>query len=155
MTDPTDPEEERFNQSQAQRDFDGLYSSLQIYGESVVAQGPPGEIAEKEAAVMAYRWILAKMIREGADPRNPVTNEPVPTFLDDPETSARTVWDSIRHLDDPDHDAHSSATDAFQQLDGFIKFKVLDTDFEEVGEQLERIRSCLSRLKDTHAELVS
>jgi len=31
---------------------------------------------------------------------------------------------------------------------------VLDTDFEEVEEQLERIRSCLSRLKDTHAELV-
>lgn len=137
------------------RDFDGLYSSLQVHRESVLAQGPPAKIVEQEAAVLAYRWILAKMIREGADPRNPITNDPVPPFLHDPEASARAVWDSIRHLGDPGHAAHASATEAFQHLDGFIKFKVLDTESDEVGQQLERVRECLYRLKETHADLTS
>lgn len=156
----TDSEGERPDQARSQqgvsgRDFDGLYSSLQVYRESVLAQGPPAEIVGKEAAVLAYRWILARMIREGADPCNPVTNDPMPTFLYDPKKSARGVWNSIRHLTDPDHDAHSSATEAFQHLDGFIKFKVLDSDSEEVEEQLERVRRCLHRLKETHTELTS
>ncbi len=153
----TDPEGERFDQSRAQQDFTGLYSSLQDHGGDLVAQGPlpPGAIDRKEAAVFTFQWILARMIREGADPCDPETNEPVPTFLDDPEKSARTMWNSIRHLDDPDHNAHSSATEAFQQLDGFIKFTVLDTDSEDAQEQLKRVRTYLSRLNDLRAELTS
>lgn len=95
------------------------------------------------------------MIREGADPCDPDANKPLPTFLADPEKSARTVWNSIRRLDDPNHDAHSSATEAFQQLDGFVKLKVMETDSEDVREELKRVRSYLSRLDDLRPERTS